>query len=845
MSVSARRRRATWLYHQPDSTVTLAQNLADDLAQRWVEGERPEAEEYFARFPQLADRADAALELIYEEICQQRQAGKDPRPSVWLERFPQWRPQIEMMLGCRETRRSGDGNPPFPKPGQTFGEFELLDQFGQGAHGRVYLARQPSLADRPVVLKLASLAGQEHLSLARLQHTYVMPLYWSHDDAVLGLRALCMPYFGGASLSQLLARLADMPPGKRTGRDLLQALIAVSEGQRLTAPVQGPACRLMEKATYVEAICTIGACLAEALDYAHQRNVIHHDLKPSNVLIAADGQPLLLDFHLAQPALDEGAVSVAWLGGTPGYMAPEHEAALAAIEARQPIPDRVDGQSDIFSLGVLLCEALAGQHPPAGESPARWLRQMNGQVGPSLADLLAKCTARDPLQRYFDAGALASDLRRHLAYQPLKHVANRSLAERWKKWRRRQPYALMATFLAVGVVGSCLVTASTARQRWQEAEKALAEAAMEMEQGRFQWATVAIDRGLHLASNLPWRGTLWRDLQTAKAHAHQGALIQELHLFVQQVWESYAEDGSPLHDIEKLDSDARRLWDQRHLMLDTKIAHHHWSQEHVKNDLVELAIFWADTKLRQANEETRRQTTFDSLEVLFYMERVAGPRFVLCQKQAQLARLVGDNMLLAQANQKLASLQPASASEHYAVGRRAFADGQFDEADAHFKAAVEMRPKELGPNFYHGRAAYELKRFDEAATAFAICVALADRQAHYYYHRGLAGVQLGWLESARRDFDRALTLDPQHSLAAIERGRLSYREQRYDEAIADFEHAAVNGADPCTVAYSLALAYTAKGDRSSALRRLDDLFALEPDHVEGQKLARSLGKENP
>ncbi|MGH7194948.1 MAG: protein kinase domain-containing protein, partial [Candidatus Saccharimonadales bacterium] len=59
-----------------------------------------------------------------------------------------------------------------------------------------------------------------------------------------------------------------------------------------------------------------------ALDYAHERNVIHHDIKPSNVLIAADGQPLLLDFHLAQPVLDAGTSAVDWLGGTPGYMAP-------------------------------------------------------------------------------------------------------------------------------------------------------------------------------------------------------------------------------------------------------------------------------------------------------------------------------------------------------------------------------------------------------------------------------------------------------------------------------------------------------------------------------------------
>jgi serine/threonine protein kinase/tetratricopeptide (TPR) repeat protein len=828
------------LYHQPDSTVRLAHDLADELAQRWTEGERPKTEEYLRRFPEVAGRADAALELIYEEICQQREAGKEPRPSVWLERFPQWRPQIEMMLGCRESRRSGGKRPPFPKPGETFGEFQLLDQFGEGAHGRVYLARQPSLADRPVVLKLASLAGQEHLSLARLQHTYIMPIYWAHDDAQLGLRALCMPYFGGATLSQVLARLADVPPAKRTGRDLLEALRAAGQEQRLAPPVQGPACRLMEKATYVEAVCTLGACLAEALDYAHQRNVVHHDLKPSNVLIAADGQPLLLDFHLAQPALEAGSVSVDWLGGTPGYMAPEHEAALAAIEARQPIPQPVDGRADIFSLGLLLFEALAAVPAPMDQAPARSLRRMNGQVTPALADLLAKCLAPDPAQRYFDAGALASDLRRHLAHQPLKHVANRSLPERWQKWRRRRPYSLMGSVLGVALVASCLVTASTARQRWQEAERALDEAEMEIEARRFEWANVAIDRGLFLAEDLPWGGVLRRDLQAARAVAQQGYLVQKLHSVVEQMRGSFKEDGSPRSDVSRLESEVRRLWDQRHVILNSQTSQHNWSLAQVKEDLIELAIFWAETNIRRADEANRQQAAGESLEVLLYVERLAGRRFVLCQKQQELAAMVGRRDVAEQAALKVASLKPASAWEHFALGRSAFAAGHFDEAEAHFKVAVESRPKELWFNFYQGRAAFESKRFDEAATAFAICVALADQAGWCYYHRGLAFVRLGRSDLARRDFDRAIELDAIQTSAVIERGMLSCQQGRYDEAIADFERAAANGADAAGVAYGLALAFAGKGDHLTALRRLDELFATRPDHAEGQKLAQSL-----
>jgi serine/threonine protein kinase/tetratricopeptide (TPR) repeat protein len=811
------------------------------MARRWNEGERPKTEDFLARYPKLAEAPQAALELVYEEMCQRQRAGDAHPPATWLRRFPQWQPQIEVLLACHDLLENA--GPSFPEPGETFGEFELLDHFGQGAHGRVYLARQPSLADRPVVLKLASLAGQEHLSLARLQHTYIMPLYWAQDDAAAGLRALCMPYFGGASLAQLLARLASIPPARRTGRDLLRALTAASEAKGLAPPVQGPACRFLEQASYIEAICTIGACLAEALDYAHQRNVVHHDLKPSNVLIAADGQPLLLDFHLAQPALEAGADSVAWLGGTPGYMAPEHEAALAAIEAGRPIPRRVDGSADIFSLGLLLCECLAGERPAAGEPPPRWLRRRNPKVSVALADLLAKCTARQPSQRYPDGAALAGDLRRHLAQQPLKHTTNRSLTERWRKWRRRRPYALLAMFLVVALVGSSVAITNTVRQRSRDARQALQEAQKEIEAGRFKWAKVAIERGLHLAGELPWHGALWRDLQAAADVADHGDLLQQLHTIVGQVREFYGDDSMGDQNATRLESDALRLWKSRQKIVGAVAAGGPWPQLPIKDDLTALAIAWANLHVRGARQTNARTAAAEAMEVLGDAERLTGARLVLCREQQRLARLLGDDDRAAKAAQKAATLQPASAWEQYALGRIAFAAGDFGEADRYFLAAIDAEPTELWSNLYHGRAAYELKDFEEAVSAFAVCIALAHEKPWCYYNRGLAYLHLARPEAARRDFDRALELNPHLAAASLDRGMLSYNEQRYDEALADLLRASSDGAEAGSVAYGLALVYAAQGDRTAAVKQLDVLFSLKPEHEGGKKLAEHLQRE--
>src|SRR5262249_6955160 len=122
-------------------------------------------------------------------------------------------------------------------------------------------------------------------------------------------------------------------------------------------------------ASYVQAVCRIGACLADALHYAHERGLVHLDLKPSNVLLAADGQPMVLDFHLARELVRPDGEVPLWLGGTADYMSPEQRAALGAVQQGRKVPLTVDGRSDVYSLGVMLYEALGGSLPlPDGAS---------------------------------------------------------------------------------------------------------------------------------------------------------------------------------------------------------------------------------------------------------------------------------------------------------------------------------------------------------------------------------------------------------------------------------------------------------------------------------------------
>jgi serine/threonine protein kinase len=124
---------------------------------------------------------------------------------------------------------------------------------------------------------------------------------------------------------------------------------------------------------------------------------------------------MLLDFHLARGAIDPADPPPRRLGGTTGYSSPEQQAAMASIRQGRPIRVPVDGRADIYSLGVMLYEALGGLKPgrvEAGTSPP--LCRLNPQVSAGLTDIIHKCLNPDPRDRYAQASAVASDLRRHL-----------------------------------------------------------------------------------------------------------------------------------------------------------------------------------------------------------------------------------------------------------------------------------------------------------------------------------------------------------------------------------------------------------------------------------------------
>ncbi len=613
-----------------NETGALVARLLEEMTAAWRAGERPCAEEVLARRAGLADDPQAAVPLIYREICLREECGQEQAAELVRDRFPRWQAELEALLSCHRLLQPPPAVPVFPQAGEGLGDFLLAAELGRGGLGRVFLATQPALADRPVVLKVTPRGRREHLALARLQHTHIVPLYSVHEFPARNLQALCMPYLGSATLAWLLRELRDQSPETRRGEQVVNALDRAEAGP-VPLPRKGPARQFLARASYAQAVSWIGACLAEALHYAHERGLVHLDVTPSNVLLAADGQPMLLDFHLARGPLLPEAPPLDWVGGTHAYLSPEQRAALDAVAEGQPIPTAVGAPSDLYSLGLLLYEALGGPIQVGAQGAFPWLPGANHRVSVGLADVIHKCLAPEPRDRYPSAAGLAADLRRHLANLPLRGAGNRSLAERWRKWRRRRPAALgLAAFVLAVLAAAGLAVAHVHRQ-YQGAAACLRDGRQQLQDREYTEAVRTLTRGLDLAEGVPGGHDLKQELRARLRLAQRGQaarrreqVARDLSALADRIRFLYDPNSLSPGEARALEERCGALWEMRDLVLERSAAElQPGAEQRARTDLLDLAILWADLRVRGAGPAGPRRARQEALAVLDEAEQRA------------------------------------------------------------------------------------------------------------------------------------------------------------------------------------------------------------------------------
>jgi WD40 repeat protein len=374
-----------------------------------------------------------------------------------------------------------------------------MRELGRGGFGVVFLAEDPQVSRRVAlkVPRLDVLASPElrarflleGKAAGGLDHPNIVPVYEAGE--VDGVCYLVMPYCEGPTLAAwMAARSAPVSP---------------------------------------RAAAALTATLADAVEHAHQRGVLHRDLKPANVLLhqaagaspdpgGPAGAPRIVDFGLAK-LLEAGDDTLSGLGaGTPAYMAPEQVSGPGR---------RVGPPADVWALGVILYELLAGRQPFRADRREAQLRQVleheplpprrrRRDVPPDLETVCLKCLDKEPGRRYATARELADDLRRFLDGKPVR-AQPVGLTGRALRWARRRPTAATALAAAglalLGLLGALTWSAARARDDARAVEAARDAERRQAEEAAHERARRLAERRAGYARDLREAARLWDERQ--------------------------------------------------------------------------------------------------------------------------------------------------------------------------------------------------------------------------------------------------------------------------------------------------------------------------------------------
>lgn len=468
----------------------------------------------------MTERVTEDLEVLMGQVAteffERLSNGESPSIEEYEQRYPEVAEMIRHALPAlqRVSDSMGDGFRSQPAPDEKYekrlGDFLIHRELGRGGMGIVYEAEQISMGGRKVALKVLPFAAMADASrlqrfrneiqaAASLDHPNIVSVYSVGEQR--GVHFYSMQLIQGQSLSELIADLkalkqrgplddsaleelataipsdqassADEPTEDFRGGPEIEPTQATprSRGSKDTvAEVRG---QISTKGSggswqYAYSVAKLGIQAAEALAHAHERGVIHRDIKPGNLMIDANAQLHITDFGLAQMEQNVGVTMTGDLVGTLRYMSPEQ-----ALGKRVAI----DHRADIYSLGISLYELLTMR--PAFEQESRGalikqiafdepprLRHVDPTLPRDLETIIHKAISKNPDERYVSAQDLADDLRAFIESRPI--AAKRpTWIDRGRKWTyRNQGFVLAGCILLfISTLGSFVGAVLVNRQK--------------------------------------------------------------------------------------------------------------------------------------------------------------------------------------------------------------------------------------------------------------------------------------------------------------------------------------------------------------------------------------------
>jgi serine/threonine protein kinase/lipoprotein NlpI len=762
-------------------------------------------------------------------------------------------PGVVTVRSLAETPADGTEAPVAAPP-----DYDILGTLGRGGMGIVYKARQRSLK-RLVALKMLSAganADPTHLArfyieaeaVASLQHPNIVQIYEVGEHG--GLPYFSLEFVAGGSLE------------KKTGGNPLPA---------------------REAAQLLETV-------ARAMAYAHQQGVVHRDLKPANILLApapnskfeirnskqiqnpkdpnprqeggdpgvsnlghsdlgfisnlrfeiSNFSPKVSDFGLAKrlDASDSSQTRAGTIMGTPSYMAPEQ-----AHGENQ----NVGPLSDVYALGAVLYQLLTGRAPFKGATLLDTLdqvrnrepvpvRQLQPKVPRDLETICLKCLEKAPARRYASADALADDLRRFLADEPIR-ARPVGLTEHLWRWCQRNPRttALSTAVVLLLVTVTTLIVLSAVRASRERT--AIAEAG-ELARQRLQQATLAIAKGdaqraqdllnapAHpflesapaLAEVRGERDTLRAQVATFLEFKNRVDRARYAGLFggrgtaVEGQLPTPREGPRPaLEEARKLCRDALAAYDdlkQRRGFAAQGLPPLDPTQEQLlREDEFEAFLIAAQVEwfLSQTAEVpgAHAQAARQGVEWLNRAEKFLPPTRILYARRAEYEKALGDTEAAGADAARAEKIAPSSAVDHFwqgvahrlhgleALGKGNTKEGHeaLRQAMGEYAALLRLRPGHFWGYFEWAVCQVRLGNIQDALVGFTTCAYLKPDVPWPYYNRGTVHLQLKQYDQAFEDFDLALERDPSYAEAYVNRGLCHALQGRHARAVTDYDEA--------------------------------------------------------
>jgi serine/threonine-protein kinase len=750
--------------------------LQVDQHECWHRGQGVRAEEYLRAYPALEAEPEQVIELIYREFLLREELGQSPTPAEYLQRFPEYadrlNQQLELHRALDAASRADETRPASPpRPGwPALPGYEILGELGRGGMAVVYKARQIRL-DRIVALKVlrAGDGGQaeelarfyrEARAVADLRHPHIVQIHdlGEHD----GCPFLSLEFIEGGSLA---ARIAGSPQPARQ------------------------AARLVET-------------LARAIHHAHEHGIVHRDLKPANILLGGGREeargaaqrpdpwsgtlvPKIADFGLAKRlAANPGAATedlpteTGVILGTPSYMAPE-QARGTGSSAR---PEQTAGPvADVYSLGAVLYELLTGRPPFRGETTMATLLQVLEEepVPPArlqaglqrdLEIICLKCLRKEPRQRYDSAQALADDLHRFLAGEPI-HARPTPRWERAWKYVRRRPAATALVTAAMAVALSLLwgLWGSVNDHLRQRAERAYEGFVAGREKAQFH----------RLADLLLGQPGAEPDRQAIEDGAREALAAVGVD----------ADRGTGL----VLD---------RYFRDDQKAE--------IRLSSYELLILLAETAAHGPAGEDGGSRFQTALRLLDQAGALRIETQTYHRRRAEYLAALGMAEDADRERRRAEDPALAGALDDFFAGEADYRRGNLERAQVAFAQTLAAQPNHFPVLFYLALCHLRRQQWAEALATLNACRPLHPDYGWVYLSRGFAYRELGLLQLAEEDFQAAgrRIQDPTaRYVLHVHRGALRLRQNRVPEAMGEFTKALELQPDRYQAYVNLAMAH--------------------------------------